>query len=896
MSTLNRNSLLRVSALEIDREGTISRKSMAIDRESQLENTLLKADYPDIRVATIDIPQEQLDQYQQSMVEHSLGKKILFEGIEYCLVGASASAKSGKYYAVDAAHAKLIGRRFRFWPEAAMTYFGILVSPCKVCVEFSDARVLVVRDRELGTNDCRGWIRRSFFQRLQLPDGHFYQFRMSFDETQAKGSFKVMEDDVADVLSADIVIPRSSCKPEYQKRETARPCPTAAGRVTAQCSTGRVVIGIREISRHLEFSSSYTLVEHAPLKSIETEIKPIALTAIEKVKSAVTRNEFDELFRVIGVSEDIELTRPGEAVADGDHTSSEHTIVEAVLKADPTGYWVRHPFINSHLQRMMARWAFKLCTAGGFTLPAFALADDGFLVLHEGRVYSGSDWIPEAGAFTSVDSDRMLVVRYPIRTKGDLLPVHRLNESQLLETLMRRLSAQQCTMDPTTARREIVCRQLALEGTFTLHSETAKKNGGDYDFDWICVVEGKRFPAFVADRFAHEAPAENTKNKRNKKESPWWNLPQVAYSAKGNAIGAITDLKTSCLAAGRTDLANTCAVELQKALDKLKWGVEPNQEIIAQVRQEVGTAPWLKLKRIKRVCDLPLQIETSPTDRIGALYNFVRKELDDFFSDVRPLEDFRGAICGGRYDRDIQAEVGMITRMYAVNIGLLLEKRASYQQALAQAQRELDSFPVAHARESQENAKRRRELIRQRNQAQAALHFCEERSGKEIRNLVNIIRKWAERKEGRALDWLTALWDYCCRSRRQDNAANRPASSGSIAFYAFPQQLVDQIVDRTGGRPITVALPGLVDGEVIIDPAGDVYLVDEAPDGAGSTVRRETLILQIPGDGRLVSDSGRSYQTSRFSVPAGEAQIRNGRLTLPDTVQRPGVLNSTRGN
>ena len=37
------------------------------------------------------------------------------------------------------------------------------------------------------------------------------------------------------------------------------------------------------------------------------------------------------------------------------------------------------------------------------------------------------------------------------------------------------------------------------------------------------------------------------KNKQSKKESPWWNLPQVAYSAKGNAIGAITDLKTSCL-------------------------------------------------------------------------------------------------------------------------------------------------------------------------------------------------------------------------------------------------------------------------------------------------------------------------------------------------------------
>jgi hypothetical protein len=142
----------------------------------------------------------------------------------------------------------------------------------------------------------------------------------------------------------------------------------------------------------------------------------------------------------------------------------------------------------------------------------------------------------------------------------------------------------------------------------TLHSETAKKNGGDYDFDWICVVEGTRFPLFVEDRFMHTPSGENTKNKQSKKESPWWNLPQVAYSAKGNAIGAITDLKTSCLAAGRPDLANRCAIELQKALDQLKWGVEPNQEEIGKIRQEVGTAPWLKLKRIRRVSDLPLQI------------------------------------------------------------------------------------------------------------------------------------------------------------------------------------------------------------------------------------------------------------------------------------------------
>jgi len=131
-----------------------------------------------------------------------------------------------------------------------MTYFGILVSPCKVCVEIPDARVVVVRDHELGTNDCRGWIRRSHFERLHLADRHFYQFRMSFRNTQAKGSFKIMETMSPMLCRSDLVIPQSSCKPEFRKSENVCPAPNAAGRITGQFSTGRVVIGIREISRN----------------------------------------------------------------------------------------------------------------------------------------------------------------------------------------------------------------------------------------------------------------------------------------------------------------------------------------------------------------------------------------------------------------------------------------------------------------------------------------------------------------------------------------------------------------------------------------------------------------------------------------------------------------------
>lgn len=102
--------------------------------------------------------------------------------------------------------------------------------------------------------------------------------------------------------------------------------------------------------------------------------------------------------------------------------------------------------------------------------------------------------------------------------------------------------------------------------------------------------------------------------------------------------------------------------------------------------------------------------------------------------------------------------------------------------------------------------------------------------------------------------------------------------------------------ERTGGRPITVALPGLVDGEVTIDEAGSVYLIDEVSDGAGSYVRRQTLLLQMTGNGRVTTDNGRTYSVPLFPVQPGQAQIRNGRLELPNTQQRPGIPMLRRAN
>ena len=69
----------------------------------------------------------------------------------------------------------------------------------------------------------------------------------------------------------------------------------------------------------------------------------------------------------------------------------------------------------------------------------FALADDGYLFLHEGQVVCGSDWIPKTSAIAESVCRCGLVVRYPIRMKEDLLPVENLSGEDTVHLLAQHL-------------------------------------------------------------------------------------------------------------------------------------------------------------------------------------------------------------------------------------------------------------------------------------------------------------------------------------------------------------------------------------------------------------------------------------------------------------------------
>ena len=282
--------------LKIDANGEVTRKATKLARKDTLEGKLLAQVYPGIRVARVSVPME-LTPYEQSLVENRMAQ-LSYGGVEYKLVGASGSAKDGKFYFVDHTHAKSIAERFQHWPEAAIVYFSILISDCKFVTVEPELRIVVVEDHVLGTNDCRGWLRESLYRKLHLSTDRFCQFRLAFDVNdakQAKGAVKAMSDRVADKLAVDVILPESACKPSLKGSVRYLPQIGTSGRLFS----GPAVFGIKQWSRVTEYGSSYTLVEHACDESLQLEIIPRAIEEVRKVRRAWDDGNYEALLALL---------------------------------------------------------------------------------------------------------------------------------------------------------------------------------------------------------------------------------------------------------------------------------------------------------------------------------------------------------------------------------------------------------------------------------------------------------------------------------------------------------------------------------------------------------------------------------------------------------------------
>lgn len=804
----------RMTMLEITRDGKIEERLPENDSEGVLDGTLLNELYPDIHVAMVSLPPGALDLREESMFSNQF-ECIEYNGVRYKLIGGSGSVKNRKYYFVDEAHREPIANRFCCWPEALITYFGILVSGCKRIVTDTNVGVLVVPDRKYGTNDCRGWFSQRLFQRFDLLPRRFYQFRLAFADTQAKGAFKVMEDEVANLLGADIVLPESSVKPSL----------TTLIPEEGLLFTTDIVAGVREVSRHLTFESSYTLIVNAPQESIECEIVPEARVFLSKLRHAFTAANHPGLVELLGRKVPDEL---------GEHEDDEETpqrTVEAVLLADGSGELTRQPYIHQQLAKTLTHSMYKTLTGGGIELPAFALADDGYLFVDKGQLYAGADWLGPDTAITSVSSPYGLCVRYPIRMREDLLPMIHMHAEEVAAELMLRIG-----IDASTAER-IAYEQICLQGVYVLNSEAAKRNGGDFDFDLVCVVDGEKYPLFVAWRFNLTERQSVAKSKSSKARSPWFNFEDAAIEAGGNKIGLITNLKVSCAAAGREDLEYVLVGELQKEIDSLKWGVRADPTILKEIQKAVPMTPWLDLKYADKVTDFPKRLEVLPTDAIGKMYNILRPDVTDMLQEPLPIRSFKGLIKGNAITRDMIREVRFISGLYGAAHRVQRDRVDKAKLRLEDAQRryaelkattdtELDRLKLqartakgkVPASISDQIAQlwEKRELTYEKlRDARASYQTANERYRSKAEQLAKIVRDWGNGKTENRRAWAEAAHQSACRG----------TGKGSILFLAFPQEAVDMIAERTGGIRTEVYKPA--NSEIVVIDDDRLYRISE---------------------------------------------------------------------
>jgi hypothetical protein len=426
----------------------------------------------------------------------------------------------------------------------------------------------------------------------------------------------------------------------------------------------------------------------------------------------------------------------------------------------------------------------------------------------------------------------------------DLLPVRHLTDNEFVPMLKLALGVPD--LDESVVAH-ILDRQLRMEGTYILHSKTASKNGGDFDFDTICVMPSDQFPKFIEGRIAYGEKFQQEKTKHKKAKSPWWNVYLVAMKARGNKIGSITDLKTSCLAAGRPDLAYKLVEQLQNALDSLKHKVEIDESVVSDIRKEIAPAPWLRYKRERKVSDLPAHLnDVANTDKVGRLYNVLRKEFgflpsptDGSFEERMAIEDFRGLFTGEAVTREMFEECQLVNSIYGDIASRIVQREEEIKLQLKNAQ------ALWEAVRKSEDKEQRKSAVLARNKAQAALWEHEKDAKDQFSSLHLFVHYWAQGKEENRRAWAQAM----------NTIVTGGTGSGAVLFQAFPQEVVDTFAEVTGGQKVRVRLPKTINGHVRFDHEQRAWLVERIVNPEGPEGEKKVFLFQYKGKRNLVFEN-----------------------------------------
>src|SRR6185437_7773177 len=92
-------------------------------------------------------------------------------------------------------------------------------------------------------------------------------------------------------------------------------------------------------------------------------------------------------------------------------------------------------------------------------------------------------------------------------------------------------------------------------------------------------------------------------------------------------------------------------------------------------------------KRERRVSDLPAHLDVADTDKVGRLYNVLRKEVGflpdetgNSFEEKMAIEDFRGLFSGETVTREMSEECQLVNSIYGDIASRIVQREKEVKQ------------------------------------------------------------------------------------------------------------------------------------------------------------------------------------------------------------------------
>ena len=190
----------------------------------------------------------------------------------------------------------------------------------------------------------------------------------------------------------------------------------------------------------------------------------------------------------------------------------------------------------------------------------------------------------------------------------------------------------------------------------------------------------------------------------------------------------------------------------------MKHRVEIDESVISDIRKEVAPAPWLRHKRERRVSDLPGHLDVADTDKVGRLYNVLRKEIGflpdetgNGFEEKMSIEDFRGLFSGENVTREMFEECQLVNSIYGDIASQIVQREDMVKQQLKDAQAQWEAV------RGSEDKERRKSAVLARNGAQAALWEHEQDARDQFSSLHLFVHYWAQGKQENRKAWAQAM-------------------------------------------------------------------------------------------------------------------------------------------